>query len=105
MAEYGISSPEELAEGWTPAQIVLMTGALRRRQSRQAAEQLELMYLAAAAAQGGKEGQKAIASATRKLRQSKGTQPVGLAQQLRQAFNIPAESVPEPTSKQKANMP
>jgi len=52
----------------TPGQVLVWADRIRRRQALHMAEQLELMYLAAAAAQGGKQAFRALRSTVKRLR-------------------------------------
>ncbi len=82
MREYGISSPEVLVNNWTPAQIVLMFEQIHRRRAAEQAAQMERDYLAAAAAQGGKQGFRALKKATQDLRRAAGEKAPRLAEQF-----------------------
>ncbi len=56
----------------TPAQALVWAECIRRRRALRMAEQAELSYLAAAAAQGGKKAFQALRSALRRLRREAG---------------------------------
>jgi len=88
MTSCGVGSVRELEETWTPAELLAMSRAIRRHQALRDAEQLELMFVAAAAAQGGKECFRAFQRVGRELReracfeQPKGQGLAGLANAL-----------------------
>ena len=55
MAEYGIACPDEITERWTPAQAIVALHSIQCRRSIWLAEETQLRFVAAAAAQGGKK--------------------------------------------------
>ena len=78
MTSCGVGSVRELEETWTPAELMLMSQAIRRQHSLRDAEQLDLTFVAAAAAQGGKECFRAFQRVGRELRERAGfEQPKG----------------------------
>ncbi len=70
----------------TPAQALVWAERIRCRRALRLAEEAELAYLAAAAAQGGKKAFQALRSAVRRLRREAGvvqrTDPAELARAL-----------------------
>jgi len=66
-SEYGWTH-EYITWHVTPGQVLIWADCIRRRQALHMAEQLELMYLAAAAAQGGKQAFRALRAAVKRLR-------------------------------------
>jgi len=78
MTSCGVGSVRELEETWTPGELLAMSQAIRRHQALRDAEQLELMFVAAAGAQGGKECFRAFQRVGRALRERAGfEQPKG----------------------------
>ena len=89
MSEYG-GSPREIAQGWTPAQALVMAERIRRRRAREQAEATELQFVAAAAAFGGKPAfaqLRRITAALRREARGKGGAP-GLSA-LAQSMGLP----------------
>lgn len=70
----------------TPAQALVWADCIRRRRALRLAEEAELAYIAAAAAQGGKKAFQALRSVVRRLRRDAGavtsTKPEELARSL-----------------------
>jgi len=71
MSEYG-GSPGEIAEKWTPGQAVVMAERIRRRHALRDAQAVELGYVMSAAAQGGREGYRAMRRLVDELRRAGG---------------------------------
>ena len=86
MSEYGIASCEEITWKWTPAQAIVMAECIRRRRALERAEETHLLYVATAAAQGGKKAFSALRSSIKRLHNEAGfekpTDPEGLARSL-----------------------
>jgi hypothetical protein len=76
MAEYG-GSPKEIAEQWTPGQILYMAGRIRRRHALRDAAEMDLAYVVAASARSGKKGFEAFQRVVRDLRREGGLRPKG----------------------------
>jgi hypothetical protein len=72
MSEYGIPSPQQLAETWTPGQIMVMVDEIQRRHALRGADQMEMEYLAVGGAMGGKKGLAAVRKAARRMRRMGG---------------------------------
>ncbi len=72
MRTYGIRSREELEATWTPAEVMVFTRALQRDEALQAAERMEQMLLACAAAERGGDCYKAFERTVRRLREQAG---------------------------------
>jgi hypothetical protein len=70
----------------TPAQALVWADCIRRRRALRLAEEAELAYIAAAAAQGGKKAYQALRSVVRRLRKEAGafkpTEPEEIARSL-----------------------
>ncbi|MFB3882874.1 MAG: hypothetical protein ACE149_16540 [Armatimonadota bacterium] len=78
MTSCGVGSVRELEESWTPAELVMVSQAIRRQQALRDAEQLDLIFIATAGAQGGKECFRAFQRVGRELRERAGfEQPKG----------------------------
>ena len=58
----------------TPAQALVWAECIRRRRALRLAEEAELIYIAAAAAQGGKKAYQALRSVVRRLRKEAGVE-------------------------------
>lgn len=58
----------------TPAQALVWVECIRRRRALHRADQLDLRYLAGAAAQGGRKAWRALRSAVRRLRREAGVE-------------------------------
>ena len=58
----------------TPAQALVWAECIRQRRALRMAEELEITYLAAGAAQGGKKAFQALRSAVRRLRREAGVE-------------------------------
>jgi hypothetical protein len=71
MSEYG-GSPREIAENWMPGQAVVMAQRIRRRRAMRDAQAVELGYVMTAAAQGGREGYRAMRRLVDELRREGG---------------------------------
>ena len=77
MSEYRGGSPKEIAEQWTPGQILCMADRIRRRRALRDALQVELAYAVAVSARGGKKGFEAFQRVVRELRKEGGARPRG----------------------------
>ena len=58
----------------TPAQALVWAECIRRRRALHLAEEAEMTYIAAAAAQGGKKAYQGLRSAVRRLRSEAGVE-------------------------------
>jgi len=58
----------------TPGQALVWAECIRRRRALHLAEEAEMTYIAAAAAQGGKKAYQALRSAVRRLRSEAGVE-------------------------------
>ena len=74
MSEYG-GSPAQIAEQWTPAQVMVMVERIRRRRALRDAEQMDLAYVVAASARGGKRGFESLQKVVKLLRREGGVRP------------------------------
>jgi hypothetical protein len=86
MSEYGASSPDQITWQWTPAQVLVMAEAIRRRRALDEAQRLHAAYLTGTAAQGSKKAFSALQSTLRRLHKEAGvvkrTDPEELARSL-----------------------
>jgi hypothetical protein len=74
MSEYG-GSPREIAEQWTPAQVLVMSDRIRQRRAMREAQAMELAYVVEAAVPGGAEGFRSFEKVVKELRQEGGVKP------------------------------
>lgn len=73
----------------TPAQALVWADRIQRRRALRLAEETELAYLAATAAQAGKKGHKAIRALVRDLRKVGGVKPPPVdAEELAQSLGL-----------------
>lgn len=72
----------------TPAQAMVWADCIRRRRALRMAEEMELSYLAAGAAQGGSKAFHALRSAVRRLRREAGVEKPVDAEQLVESLGL-----------------
>ena len=72
----------------TPAQALVWSDCIRRRRALRMAEEMEISYIAAGAAQGGKKAFGALRSAVRRLRREAGVEKPIDAEQLIESLGL-----------------
>jgi len=89
MTACGVESVEQLEETWTPAQVAVMARAIQRQRALEAAERMEHMFIACAAAQGGREGFRGFRKAVDSLREEAGFEvPNRTARELARSLGL-----------------
>lgn len=72
----------------TPAQALVWSDCIRRRRALRMAEEMEITYIAAGAAHGGKKAFQALRSAVRRLRREAGVDRPIDAEQLIESLGL-----------------